>query len=245
MSDFERYGDYNEIEESPSKSITSKILKGLVFLVCVLVIGFLAFRLFIFNYYPDEITKLYFTEELTEHYNTTQGDIGALTQELLNSSNFGYDDSKDGNFFARNFIYIPKTEELQVTLRYNTAIFKNIEKEYGIKLDPSSKDNFSFRLVGMRASDKVDDDTPKEEIGKVFDCDLKFIGFAENFMYRYIKLSFDGVDLGVGTPDAVDWLRLEISVNVVEMKKPYMILIYYNIENFPLIPYELSGGERP
>ncbi len=245
MSDYELYGDYNEIEEPPKKTAVSLIFKGLILLLCLFVIGFLAFRLFIFNSYPDEVTRLYFTEELSDHYNATGGNIGALTQELLNSRNYGYDDSKDGNFFAKSFIYIPKTEELQVTIRYNTSIFKSIEKKYGVKLDENSEDIFSFRLVGMRASDVVGEDDPAGELGSAFDAELKYAGVAESFMYRYVKLSFDGVDLAEGTPDAVDWLRLEIGIKGVEMEEPYMILIYYNVKNFPLIPYELSKEERP
>ncbi len=244
MSDYELYGDYNEIEEPPSKSPLSIIFKVLIFALCIFVIGFFTFRIIIFNSYPESVTNIYFTEELKEHYNKTNGNIGALTQELLNSSNYGYDDSKDGNFFAKHFIYIPATEELQITLRYNTSLMKSIEDNFGITLDPDSENNFTFRLVGVRASDEVEENTPDAEIGQVFDCELKAEVYDKSFMYRFIKLSFDGIDLKEDTEDAVDWLRLEIFVNGAEQKEPYMILIYYNNEKFPLIPYKLSEGEK-
>ena len=242
MDDFERYGDYNEVDEPPKKNIVGIILKAIIFILCAAVIGVLAFRLIIFNHYPDGVTNIYFTDALTEHYVNTDGNIGALTQELLNSRNYGYDDSKDGNFFAKNMIYIPETKELQVTLRYNTSLADSINKKYGIEFNPDSEDNFTYKLVAMRASDTVSDG---EELGRPIDATLVAEKYDSLFMYRYIKLVFEGVDLATGTPDAIDWLRLEISLNGVTMKEPYMILIYYSNKSFPLIPYELSDKERP
>jgi hypothetical protein len=119
---------------------------------------------------------------------------------------------------------------------------EQICEKYGVELDPDSKDNFEFRLVAMRASDTA---TDGEELGRPIDATLVAKEYDSLFMYRYIKLVFDGVDLALGTPDAVDWLRLEISLNGVTMEEPYMILIYYNNKSFPLIPYEPSSKERP
>ena len=242
MGDFERYGDYNEVDEPPKKSVVGIILKAIIFVLCAIVIGVIAFRLIIFNYYPDSVSNIYFTDELTEHYNKKGGDIGALTQELLNSRNYGYDDSKDGNFFARNMIYIPETGELQVTLRFNTSLADSIKEKYGVDFDPDAKGSFTYSLVAMRASDTASEG---EELGRPIDATLVAEEYDSLFMYRYIKLVFDGVDLAAGTTDAVDWLRLEISINGVAMKEPYMILIYYNNKSFPLIPYKLSDKEKP
>ncbi len=249
MSDFERYGDYNEIDEPPTKSKAGLIFKAIIFTLCFAVVGFFIFRLFIFNYYPDELTQIYFTDELKAHYNKTNGNIGALTQELLDSRNFGYDDSKEGNFFAKSFIYIPATEELQITLRYNTSLMDKLRDDYGVNADPDSHDArelFDFRLVGVRASDEIGEDTPAEDVGSVFDSELTAAASDEMLMYRYVKLSFDGVKLDHTDKDnKVNWLRLEIRVRGSENDEPFMILIYYNTEEFPLIPYELSKEERP
>ena len=245
MDDFERYGDYNEVDEPPKKSIVGTVIKAIIFAFCFIVIGVIAFRLVIFNYYPDSVGNIYFTDELTAYYNQTGGNIGALTQNLLDSRNYGYDDSRDGNFFAKNMIYIPETGELQVTLRFNTSLKDSIKQNYGVDFDVDSKDNFEYRLVAMRASDTISPDAAAEELGSVIDAKLVVEEYDSLFMYRYIKLVFDGVDLATGTPDSVDWLRLEISLNGVEMKEPYMILIYYNDKSFPLIPYDLSEKEKP
>ena len=82
MDDFERYGDYNEIEEAPKKSAVLKTIKIVAIIVCFSVIGVLGFRVFTFNYYPDSMTKLTFTDNLTAYYNERGGDIEVLTQKL-------------------------------------------------------------------------------------------------------------------------------------------------------------------
>ena len=50
MEDMEHYGDYNEVDEAPSKNPVTTVLKVVLAAVCFLVIGFLAFRIIIFNY---------------------------------------------------------------------------------------------------------------------------------------------------------------------------------------------------
>lgn len=243
MSDFERYGDYNEVDESPKKSKVGLVLKIFILTLCFGVVGFLIFRVITFNYYPAEAKRIYFTEELTALYNEKDGDIGALTQDLLNSRSFGYDDANEGNFFCKHFIYIPETEELQITLKYNTSLMESIKDNYGIELDPDGKNNFSYRLVATRASDA--DAEEGAEVGVPLDATLVAEEYSSFLMYRYVKLVFDDVDLGLETEDSINWIRLEISLNEVKGSSPYTILIYWNTEDFPLIPYELSGKEKP
>ncbi len=245
MSDFERYGDYNEVDESPKKSKVGIMLKIFIVVLCFGVVAFLIFRVFTFNYYPEKTKAIYFTEELTELYNTKGGNIGALTQKLLESSSFGFDDSSEGNFYCNHFIYIPETEELQITLRYNVSLMDTIKEEYGIELDPDWKDNFDFSLVAARSSDQTSDGDPDGELGSPMGENLVAEEYDSAMMYRYVKLVFDGVKLDNGTENEVNWIRLEVRINGVEMKEPYMILIYWNTEDFPLIPYELSAKETP
>ncbi len=245
MDDFERYGDYNEIDESPKKSVVGLILKMFIVVLCLGVVGFMIFRVIIFNHYPKEMKNIYFTEELTEHYNNTSGDIGALTQELLNSRNYGYDDAKEGNFFCKYFVYIPATKELQITLRYNESLMKNIKDKYGISLDADSEDNFSYRLVAMRKNDTPDENLSAEKLGTPMEAEIVAEEYDSFLMYRYVRLVFDGVELCDGEENEVDWIRLEVTVNGVENAEPYMIAIYLNDERFPLVPYKLSSKEKP
>ena len=246
MSDFERYGDYNEVDEAPGTSTVGKILKILIITLCFAVVAFIGFRLIIFNYYPDTVSDIYYTDTLTQHYNATGGNIGALTQDLLDSRNYGYDDSDEGNFFCKNLILIPDINQLQVTLRYNTSLMKTLEEKYGITgLDPDG-DIFDYTLVAMRKGDEADPDTPDAEQGTSMDARLVATETDSLLMYRYVKLVFDGVDLGTeGEDSAVDWIRLEVRVKGDETAGPFMILIYYSSDRFPLLPYELSDKEIP
>lgn len=246
MSDFERYGDYNEIDEAPKKSVVGLILKVFIVVLCLGVVGFMIFRVILFNHYPKEMKNIYFTEELTEHYNNTSGNIGALTQKLLNSRNYGYDDAKEGNFFCKHFVYIPATEELQITLRYNVSLMESIKDKYGVSLDADSEENFSYRLVAMRKNDTTDEGLSSEQLGTPMEAEVVAKEYDSFLMYRYVRLVFDGVKLNDGEENEVDWIRLEVSVNGVETEKPYMIAIYLNDdERFPLVPYELSSKEKP
>ena len=216
MDDFERYGDYDEVDEPPRKSPVMLIIKILIFLLCASVIGLLAFRMILFDYYPESMKTLYFNEELTEYYNATGGELGAKTQELR----FPYDDPDRGSFFVDNLIVIDGVDQLQLSVRYNVSAMADIEKTYEISgLDPDDESLFTFRLV--------------DNYGRVYSS-LAHSHRESFMMYRYVKLVFDDV---VTKPDGEgkypEWIRLEIFVNGQETDEPYaMIPVYENNENF-------------
>ena len=234
MEDMERYGDYNEIDEAPSKNPVTTVLKFVLAAVCFLVIGFLAFRIIIFNYYPREIKNLYFNDTLTAYYNSTGGDMEVLTQELRAP----YDDEDDGNFFCDNLFVITGAGQLQVSLRYNDAIEASFLEKYGVDISESGFDAFTFRLVR----------NPLTEEGEP-------VVLAENpeiirdslIMYRYAKLVFDGVEFGLDEGEnKAEWIRLEIEL--VGAKKPtvFMIPVYENNSDYSSFDeYKLSAKERP
>lgn len=247
MDDMERYGDYNEIDESPSKNPVLTFIKIVAAVLCIAVIGLLAFRLFTFNYYPSSMKKLYFTDTLTAYYNEKDGDIGAMTQGLLDSRYYGYDDPDEGNFFCDHMVFIPELGQLQVTLRYNTSLLDKLEERYGIEIEDGGESLLSFRLVATRESDpEVGDDTPDEKIGTDLGATLSAVEWESFAMYKYAKLVFDGIDFGSAEEgDSINWIRLEVLVEGDESQTPYMILIYYDTEEFPFKPYELSSSEVP
>ena len=233
MSDYERYGDYNEVEDDlpKSKNPIIIILKLLTALICVGVIGILGFRLIIFNYYPDSVKNVYFNDALTEHYYERDGDIVIKTQKLLAP----YDDNVNGNFFCDNLYLVDEIDQLQITVRYNRSLIDTIANELKIELDDKSSDLFDFRLVAsfcegdMRTYDTVSD--------TVFDS---FI------MYRYHKLIFDGVEFDTETQGAPYWIRLEVVLKSDPSGKAYKIPIYQNEESYSDFEiYELSGEEKP
>ena len=233
MSDYERYGDYNDVEDDlpKSKNPIIIILKLLIALICVGVIGILGFRLIIFNYYPDSVKNVYFNDALTEHYDERDGDIVIKTQKLLAP----YDDNVNGNFFCDNLYLVDEIDQLQITVRYNKSLIDSISKELDADLDDKSAELFDFRLVAsfgegdMRTYDTVSD--------TVFDSFL---------MYRYHKLVFDAVEFDTETQGSPYWIRLEVVLKSDPSGKSYKIPIYQNEESYSDFDiYSLSGEEKP
>ena len=237
MEDMERYGDYNEIDESPSKSPISIALKIIALVLCFAVIAFLAFRLFVFNYYPKTISRIYFNEALTEYYNATGGDIGAKTQKIR----FPYDDPDKGHFFSEDLIVIEGAEQVQISLRFNTSLYETCMSDYGV--DISELGSEAFRITLARDPLTGDgEDVESIELAEVSDIiEDKFL------MYRYYKLVFDGVDFGLDEgEEQVEWLRLEIELLGAKKSTKFFLLIYENHEKYSdFKEYKLSKGEIP
>lgn len=231
MSDYERYGDYNDIEQDcpRSKSPVLLILKIITALVCLSVVGVLAFRMILFSSYPESVRNIYFNEALTAYYESTDGNIGAKTQNLR----FPYDDEDLGNFFADHLIVIEGIDQLQITVRYNTGSLPRIAEENGVgELDADDASIFSYRLC--------------DNYGKIYSTDGVAV-FDKQVMYRYGKLVFDGVSLSADESGCFpEWIRLEITVTNDADSKVYMIPIYENNETYDdFSDYTLSSKEKP
>ena len=233
MEDIERYGDYNEVDEAPggNKNPVATLLKALIIGLCLLVVGVIAFRVILFNYYPREIKNIYFDEKLTEYYDLQDGEINAKTQTLRAP----YDDPDFASFFADNLIIIEDVGQLQLSVRYNSSIFDTIEEKYGVRLDAESNELFTFELERV----PFDDSEPAYGIGSLEHSESDSL-----LMYTYYKLVFDGVEfLDADTPD---WIRLKITLDGIPAAEPYYILIYENTDEYSVFSeYKLSGKERP
>lgn len=234
MEDFERYGDYNEIDEPPSKNRMSLILAIVVIAVIALVALVIGIRLFTFNHYPKAMKTLYFNDVLTEYYTAKGGDVEVYTQELRAP----YDDAKQGNFFVSELMLIPEIDQLQLCVRYNNSLSRTLYENYGFEgFDPANEAQFSFRLW----RDGNEDNPDGYEIGR-----LSVAEWESYAMYRYCKLVFDEVDLGLDSTDAVEWIRLEIYVEGLGEQKPFMVAVYENNEEYSkLEEYKISKGEEP
>jgi len=231
MEDIERYGDYNEVDEAPggNKNPVATLLKILIISLCLIVVGVILFRVILFNYYPKEMKRIYFNSELTEYYNSLDGEIGALTQKLRAP----YDDPDFASFMADNLIVIKGAGQLQLSVRYNSSVFDTIEEKYGVRLDKKSKDLFIFEL------ERVPFDSSLEvlKIGE-----LEYLSSDSALMYTYYKLVFDGVEF----KDENDWIRLKITLKDIPNADPYYILVYEDTDEYSAFTdYKLSGKERP
>lgn len=221
MSDYELYGDYNEVDEPPKKSGVGFAIKTVAIILCFTVVAFIGFRLFTFNYYPEDVTRLYYNDILTDYYKQTDGDIGAKTQK-----NTAYNDAKEGDFFASNWIIITGVKQLQVTIRYNNAL----PDKLGVDFDESDI-HFTVRSSGG------DESATGAAAGVDADVDISVCRWDSFMMYRYAKIVIDGVDF-----EDVDWLRLDISIDGVKRDEPFMLTLYN--ATAPLSDYKLSAEEK-
>ena len=235
MDDMERYGDYNEIDEPPrGKSAASLVIKIAIAILCIFVVGFMAFRIFLFNYYPPAMKNIYFNDTLTAFYDETDGNIGAQTQEIR----FPYDHQDKGRFFSDHLIVIREAGQLQITLRYNQSLISSLEEEYGVKLE--GDDIFTF-VLARDPRDNETDGAESEVVGTLTVNETESV-----MLYTYHKLVFDGIDFGSETEPEVEWLRVEVYINGITLKDPINLLVYENNDAYSIFKdYTLSDKERP
>ena len=236
MDDFERYGDYNEIEDAPKKSTALKLIKIVAIVVCFSVIGLLGLRVFTFNFYPDSMKKLTFTDGLAAYYGEREGQIEVLTQKLRTP----YDDPDDGNFFCDYLRIVKEAGYLQIAFRYNESLERALLETYGAEVDIDDRALFSFRLYKSGEGG---------EVGR-----LVYTEWDSFMMYRYCKLVFEDVDFGTES-EPVNWIRLEIMIDGVQYTdktdntkhdKVFMIPVYENNDNYSkFTEYKLSRDEVP
>ena len=187
--------------------------------------GFVAFRVIVLNYYPDEMEDIYFTDNITAYYNATGGEIGAKTQMLRAP----YDNPDTANFFCDHLIVIEGAGEIQFAMKYNLSTLENIENTLGISdLDPNDPEIFSFRLVGSQflgGSPELASNYRQT----VVSASPSYVGTDSAFMYRYYKLAFDGIDFS----NTYTWIRVEVFVKGQKSEEPFtMVAIYENNENY-------------
>lgn len=220
MSDYELYGDYTEYEDDipKRKSPVGLIIKLTIAAACLAVVGILGFRIFLFNYYPSSMKRLYFTENLTEYYRETGGELGALSQ----SYPYMYDDAEEGNFFCDNVLVVRGAGELQLSIRYNSSVYEKLSAKHGVPIEEGNT-TFTFTL----------ERNPLEEGGKAEQIgELSYLGTEKMVMYTYHKLAFSDIDFGSGE-DRVRWIRLRITINGVDTgKEEYLVPIYHDHDEY-------------
>ncbi len=233
MDDMERYGDYNEIDEPPQKSKVLTAIKIVAMVLVFSVVGLLAFRLIIFNYYPSNMKKIYYNDILTAYYDEQDGDIGAKTQTLKAP----YDDEKDANFMCDHLIFIPGANQLQISLRLNRNLYDDLSEELSLPVDTELDSGiFSFRLSKLDFS--ANGSNSLVETASVTE-------WKTFVMYDYCKIVFDGVDFTDG--GAGYWMVLEIFVEGQKEEAPYskVMILDATEEFYSIKDYDLSGGEKP
>ncbi len=249
--DMERYGDYNDTDDAyeydeegvKRTKWLSLIIKIVIFSLTAIIVAFLGFRIWLFNYYPESVSDFAFTDSLIAYVNGG-GIIDAKTQDIR----FPYDDPDLGNFFAENLIIVEDAGNLQITLRYNASAIKDIEERYGISgLDASDSDLFSFRLY--RNNEKVPEGQEQNPDYQFTDNDIvgevEYVKDDGLLMYHYKKIVFKDVDFGsIQDKDGPKWLALAIYVRGATDDSPYSkILIYENNADYSVFTsYPVSSA---
>ena len=230
MSDYERYGDYDNIDDEPPRPRNPVLiaLRIITSLIIFSFIGVLAFRLITFNTYPESVKKLYFNDSLASYYDATDGEIGAKTQNLRAP----YDDPDLGRFFCEYLVIIEDIDQLQITVRYNVSTVARAISDTGLDLDENDPGAFSFRFV--------------DNYGRVY-SNVETAVFDSRAMYRYLRLVCDGVDFSPERGENPEWIRLEVFVGADMSGDPYaMVPVYENNDVYSAFSdYNLSGKEHP
>ncbi len=217
------YGDYSEELVYQSKSTLRKffswrtlkrVLKVLFLLLILFVYAILFFRL-CSGSPPKSLTRLIWTESMLTAYVQAGEDFIVYSQEPAEHI------AQDGYFGVYDIRYIPATEELQLTVRYNNSSTEKLEEELTEKETEARRAAIETRLreenpdmSGSELSSLVEaeltselEENPiviqlseqpflfilRDNYGRVY-TSYSYIS-DEKTVYQYLRLSFEGVDL--------------------------------------------------
>lgn len=217
------YGDYSEELVYQSKSTLRKffswrtlkrLLKVLFLLLILFVYAILFFRL-CSGSPPKSLTRLIWTESMLTAYAQAGEDFIVYSQEPAEHI------AQDGYFGVYDIRYIPATEELQLTVRYNNSSTEKLEEELTEKETEARRAAIETRLreenpdmSGSELSSLVEaeltselEENPiviqlseqpflfilRDNYGRVY-TSYSYIS-DEKTVYQYLRLSFEGVDL--------------------------------------------------
>ena len=198
MADYERYGDYNDIDDGGSgqKRPILRLLKILVSLSLFLFCGFLVFRLIVAEYYPRELRKLTMTPPLTAYSETHD-----LSPEKLKIT-VPYDDNVRASFIADNLLIEREAGAVQFTLRLSRDTMMKLSEVTGE--DVGRKPDESYFVVTLY-DDLGNRYQKTEQIGRTF------------LWYRAVKYCFDGVEFA-----GVSWIRADVYLaSAPDAAEPY------------------------
>ena len=198
MADYERYGDYNEIDGDPAgrKRPILRLLKILVSIALFLFTGFLIFRLIVAEYYPRELRTFRMTPALTEYAETHD-----LNPEKL-KIRVPYDDNVRASFIADNLVIEREAGAVQFTLRLSRDTMMRLGETLGEDL--GKKPDETFFIVTLY-DDLGNRYQKTEQIGRTV------------LWYRAVKYCFDGVEFA-----GVSWIRADVRlVSAPDAAEPY------------------------
>ena len=166
----EEYEENAYNEQGKAGKTVKTVLKILFIALGITVYGIFLFRSCLRN--PEK--HILYTKELKAALGS--GDVTVYTQKPYDSIN----ENEHGTFqfSIHDIYYIPETKQLQVTVRYNVAVLKDLKNEYGL-LSVPEEDVFDYSLL-------LDSGTRLTS----YQC-----ASTSTSRYRFKYLVFDNVDL--------------------------------------------------
>ena len=183
--DKEYHGYIPEDEEDKKPSVVKRIFKAIAVCIILGIYGVLFVRFFFScdSKIVDDVLK---TDEIEAAHEASPETFEIRQYEITDwyaSKNAAGDDSNLGGklLSVSDLYYIPATESLQVTLKFNLDILENREVEYSQDLLP-----FKLYLVEYEGEDKA--------IGQKYE-DIVAVKYDERYSFGYIRICFDGIKL--------------------------------------------------
>lgn len=233
--EYEYYPEEYLKKPKKKKGPIKRIFRWLVIGLIVFVYAFLIFRIFIQS--DTKIAKTFlWTEDTVAAYEADPDAFEALTQdnsytyydpnteEAIQYSYSTYSGGEgdyvhDGQFHTSQFVYIPSSKELQITLRYNREGVSELLTTYGLEKAPAGE------LLCFALTDGIN-----------YYTDYTFLT-DDRFTYEYRRLTFSGIDL-----TDVAHMTLEIYyVGSVHMSAPYESMTVY-LSNIPMESYKIKNA---
>ncbi|MBQ7700129.1 MAG: hypothetical protein IJT49_07290 [Clostridia bacterium] len=166
----EEYTDYEGMQKN-----SHKVLKTVLKIILIALIIFVFGAVLIRSCMRRPQKHILYSDALKAALQENK-DIDIYYQSPFDTIN--RNDEGTFQFSISDCYYIPKTHQLQVTLRYNLAVLKDAQEKYDLKETPTD-DCFDYSLLF-------------EDGERITDC--SYSSYISG-RYRFIYLLFDGVDL--------------------------------------------------
>ena len=214
--------DYYD-DAAPKKGFTFwKLIKWLLALITIAIYVLLTLRSCALEGLKDtaKTRKLIWNTASLSAYQSSPEDfsVGTSPEDFAMTS--------DGTFTVTNLRWIAAAGQLQLTVRYNDSLAREIEDEFSLGAEPEGE----YLTFAVR-----------DDLGTVYTA-FEYIT-DDVFVYNYRRLAFDGINL-----DRCQTLRLEAYyvgyVDYNSSSAPLNTLVIYDASQ-GLEQYELKDSELP
>ena len=238
MSEYTNYDDYtDDYEENEYDAIHGRkltvgrviklILKYGFRILCIAVVGFLFFRIFISNE-PKKSKIFVWNSTAIEAYNSAPSDFKVLRYNHPDNI------TSDGKFIVNSVYFVPSIGQFQMTVRHSKSTIEKLMTDYALEEKPT-ENIFVYTLT--------------DQLGNTY-TDYEVLSFQKG-RYTYDRIVFDNIDmvpLTVEDPDRnaddeikeavrAEQAEVKLTLNVyysgkVVLSEPYGSLSVYDYEHY-------------